>query len=96
MLQFLLKFHQKFLFVNDIFTNHTIIEDITSSLGSILSFILFIIYHIRNKRKNNKTNLLFIKKNNMNEISMKKKILWTLLVTFISFIIITLNIFFFS
>ena len=82
-----------FFYLERTFTNYSIIEDITSSLGSFLSFILLIIYYIRSKRKNNKTNLLFFKKNDINEISMKKKISWILLVTFISFIIITLNIF---
>ena len=70
-----------------------IISNISSSFGSLLSFIVFIIYTISHKGKNNKTDLPLIKKNNMNEISMPKKILWILLVSIIAFIYIILDCF---
>ena len=62
------------------------IYNISISLGYSLSFILFIIYKIRNKRKNNKINQLLIRQNNINKISWKKKILWILLLSIIVFI----------
>ena len=71
-----------------------IIYNISFSLGYSLSFILFIIYNIRNKRKNNKMNQLFIRQNNINEISWKKKFLWILLLSIISFITLNLDIIF--
>ena len=64
---------------------------ISSSFGSSLSFILFIIYTIRNKRKNNITNEQFIKTDDMDKISCTKKILWILLVSIIAFISIILD-----
>ena len=70
-----------------------IISNISSSFGSLLSFIVFIIYTISHKGKNNKTDSPLIKKNNMNEISMPKKILWILLVSIIAFIYIILDCF---
>ena len=83
-----IKYQTKFFYLYDL---DTIIYNISSSFGSSLSFILFIIYTIRNKRKNNKTDMPLIKKNNMNEISMMKKILWIILVSIISFITFILN-----
>ena len=74
--------------------SHPIIYNISYSLGSSLSFILFIIYNIRNKIKINKTSPLFFRQNNINninEISWKKKFLWNLLISIIVFISTTLN-----
>jgi len=67
---------------------HPIIYNLSHSLGSSLSFILFIIYHIRNKRE---INPIFAKENNTEEKSLKTKFLWILLVSIISFISSTLN-----
>ena len=67
---------------------HPIMYNLSHSLGSCLSFILFIIYHIRNKRE---INPIFVKENNTKEISLKTKFLWILLVSIISFISSTLN-----
>ena len=68
----------------------TFIYSISVSLGYSLSFILFIIYKIRNKRKNNNANQLIIRQTNINKISWKKKMLWVLLLSIISFIDILL------
>ena len=68
----------------------TFIYSICVSLGYSLSFILFIIYKIRNKRKNNNANQLIIRQTNINKISWKKKMLWVLLLSIISFIDILL------
>ena len=68
----------------------TFIYSICDSLGYSLSFILFIIYKIRNKRKNNNANQLIIRQTNINKISWKKKMLWVLLISIISFIDILL------
>ena len=65
---------------------HPIIYNISSSLGSSLSFILYIIYNIRNKTKINIINNLPTNQNNINQINLKTKLLWILLVTIISFI----------
>ncbi len=54
---------------------HPIIYIISDSLGSSLSFILLIIYNIRNKRKNKIINLLLLEQNNINKISWKQKFL---------------------
>ena len=67
------------------------IYQIVMSLGSVLSFILIIIYKIRNKRKNNTINMLLNKKNNSNERSWKKKILWVLLVPIFNFFFIFID-----
>ena len=65
---------------------HPIIYNISSSLGSSLSFILYIIYNIRNKTKINIINNLPTNQNNINQINLKTKLLWILLVTIVSFI----------
>ena len=70
------------------------IFDINKSFGFSLSFILFIIYKIRNKRKNNKANQLLIKQNNINKISCKKKYLWILLLSIVVFISMFLDSYF--
>jgi hypothetical protein len=70
------------------------IFNIIKSLGYSLSFILFIIYTIRNKRKNIKEDQLLVWQNNINKISWKKKILWILLASIISFISSLLDSFF--
>ena len=67
------------------------IAQIVMSLGSTLSFIFIIIYKIRNKRKNNTINMLLNKKNNSNERSWKKKILWVLLVPIFNFFFIFID-----
>ena len=66
--------------------SHPIIYNISISFGYSLSFILFIIFRIRNKRKNNKTNQILIKQNKINKISWLKKFLWNLLSSIIFFI----------
>ena len=70
------------------------IFNIIKSFGYSLSFILFIIYTIRNKRKNIKEDQLLVWQNNINKISWKKKILWILLASIISFISSLLDSFF--
>ena len=65
---------------------YIIIDRITKSFGSLLSFILLIIYNKKNERKINTNNQLLIKKRNKNKIGWKKKILWILLVSIIYFI----------
>ena len=72
---------------------YPVLIQIISSLGSTLSFILIIIYHIRTKRKNNKINQHLIKKDDKNERSWKKKILWILLVPIFTYITIFLDCF---
>ena len=63
-----------------------IINNISIALGESLSFILFIIYKIRNKRKNNLINQLIIKQNNNNKISWKKKFVWILLLSILVYV----------
>ena len=65
---------------------YIIIDRITKSFGSLLSYILLIIYNKKNERKINTNNQLLIKKRNKNKIGWKKKILWILLVSIIYFI----------
>ena len=72
---------------------YPVLIQIIGSLGSTLSFILIIIYHIRNKRKNNKINQHLIKKDDKIERSWKKKILWILLVPIFTYITIFLDCF---
>ena len=67
------------------------IAQIVMSLGSVLSFILIIIYKIRNKRKNNTINMLLVRKDTTNERSWKKKILWLLLVPLFNSIFIFID-----
>ena len=67
---------------------HPIIYNLSHSLGSSLSFILIIIYKIRNKR--NMKHLL-INHNNMKKTTFKTKILWILLISIVVFISTTLN-----
>ena len=67
------------------------IAQIVMSLGSALSFIFIIIYHIRNKRKNNTINMLLVRKDTTNERSWKKKILWLLLVPLFNSIFIFID-----
>ena len=65
--------------------NPAIIQ-IVMALGSILSFILIIIYHLINKRKNNTIEMPLVRKDTTNERSWKKKILWILLVPIFNFL----------
>ena len=65
---------------------HPVIYNIYYALGSSLSFILFIIYYIKNKGKDKKINYLLLEQNNKNEITWKQKFLWILLVSIIDFI----------
>ena len=65
---------------------HPIIYSIYNALGSCLSFILLIIYYIRNKGKNKKINYLVLEKNNISEITCKQKFIWILLVSIIDYI----------
>ena len=67
---------------------HPIIYNLSHSLGSSLSFILIIIYKIRNKRN---MNPLLIKPNNMKKTTFFNKILWILLISIVVFISTTLN-----
>ena len=66
---------------------YPVVDKIIYQLGSCLSFILFIFYTIRNRRKHFKNYRQLIKTNNKSEMSWTKKILWILLVT--SFDLIT-------
>ena len=63
---------------------HPIIYTITYTLGLSLSFVLFIFYHIYNKRNNENQLLLIIPvKNQTIEINKKEKFLWLLFVSII-------------
>ena len=70
---------------------HPIIYNISYSLGSSLSFILLIIYNLKNKRKNKIINPLLLEKTNINRISLKEKFLWILLVSIVAFISSMIN-----
>ena len=65
---------------------HPIIYNISYSFGSSLSFILYIIYNRRNKSNINIINPLPTNQNNINQIKLKTKLLWILLVSIISYI----------